>query len=852
MPPATQLLRAVLALLGSGAVLATLVLPSLAPEQVGPVAPAVTATTAATSPTAAPAPKGIVFTDTREVVINTAQLQAQGGKIIVQLRNADPDGIIQVQLTLLGLATQSGATDSVIESSRPKGPSAPVNIAGRRTEQAELVFSLDELKKPPGPVPGNYQGVLLAEWTRIDGAGKPLQGALGEPLQRTFTLRVPGAILDEQRDKVTLTGVAYWPSVFQPVVPSVFWVGGIGVLLLWLFLLGARWREALKRFRDWFTSGATWIRVGTFGLVAGLVLLAMGMGIELSRRPDWKEPVTLASQRLLDVPARGGIQLGTVSSADGTIGRVVRDGNQIRVQDLVRAGKYEGKLSLQPGTEGAATAPVIALIADWWIWAVGTIAVGVLAGYLVTRYFRERRGVMRQRIRAAELWRQVVDAENRFQQAHADQPYASNTMIEVARQWITQVGGTAPDADPSATSRLSKLEVYITRFNLMRAEFVALADLEAEVWRRIERQSRTFRVERSEVAALQNAEKALERRDFPFPDDDAAQVEVRRKEVERAVVWLGDLLQQANHIANEHDVVADRFLDSPPGGGTPPNPPQPQKVREAVEKFREKGAHLLRVPRRDDTTLFTAAEQVEEAYREILQARAEGGATNDPPPPPRRVGAVPGDLGDGSREVAGDASRPPLIISASAAEGTTLPIRPTPISLDSLERISPKPDGGLDTDDLIEFSATVDLTRPQTLPTYVFWDFGDGSAPARQVVRAGKESETLAIRHRFAAGGEYTVKLTDAGGNPLAMHPLTVSSSPGRSARLLSAFRLTEWPMTLVSGLLTVGAGFLLLYHANPQWGAAQDYLKAFLWGAVLSEGLRYVTGIVTHQGPSA
>jgi hypothetical protein len=58
--------------------------------------------------------------------------------------------------------------------------------------------------------------------------------------------------------------------------------------------------------------------------------------------------------------------------------------------------------------------------------------------------------------------------------------------------------------------------------------------------------------------------------------------------------------------------------------------------------------------------------------------------------------------------------------------------------------------------------------------------------------------------------------------------------------------------MTIITGLLAVSSGLLSLYFANPAWGTPKDYLEALLWGAVVSEGLKYVNSIVSRVWPAA
>ena len=58
--------------------------------------------------------------------------------------------------------------------------------------------------------------------------------------------------------------------------------------------------------------------------------------------------------------------------------------------------------------------------------------------------------------------------------------------------------------------------------------------------------------------------------------------------------------------------------------------------------------------------------------------------------------------------------------------------------------------------------------------------------------------------------------------------------------------------MTMATGVLAVFSGLLLLYSTSATWGSPSDYLKALLWGSVVSEGIKQVTALVARTGPAA
>ena len=78
------------------------------------------------------------------------------------------------------------------------------------------------------------------------------------------------------------------------------------------------------------------------------------------------------------------------------------------------------------------------------------------------------------------------------------------------------------------------------------------------------------------------------------------------------------------------------------------------------------------------------------------------------------------------------------------------------------------------------------------------------------------------------------------------------ASPTGAVSQMRAAFQRMDRQMTLASGMLAVFSGLLVLYSTSPAWGAPGDYLKAFLWGSVVSEGVKAVTALVARTGPSA
>ena len=72
------------------------------------------------------------------------------------------------------------------------------------------------------------------------------------------------------------------------------------------------------------------------------------------------------------------------------------------------------------------------------------------------------------------------------------------------------------------------------------------------------------------------------------------------------------------------------------------------------------------------------------------------------------------------------------------------------------------------------------------------------------------------------------------------------------SAAAWRRFLAQERQMTMATGVLAIFSGLILLYFASPTWGTPGDYLKALLWGSVVSEGVKQVTALVARTGPAS
>jgi hypothetical protein len=128
--------------------------------------------------------------------------------------------------------------------------------------------------------------------------------------------------------------------------------------------------------------------------------------------------------------------------------------------------------------------------------------------------------------------------------------------------------------------------------------------------------------------------------------------------------------------------------------------------------------------------------------------------------------------------------------------------------------------------DLNQWLATLKLKDDQPPPEIPVPPITPGppaQAPAQPIAPAGKEDAAIArVLSRIV--------------------PASVSQR----------FRRVDRQMTLAAGLIAGFSGLLALYSTSPTWGTPADYLKALLWGSVVSEGIKTITALVAKSGLSA
>ncbi len=762
--------------------------------------------------------RSVVFLDERDLTVDFDRILQQERRLTVGIRNNDSKGAQKVELRLVGIVPQVGDPDSKLIKVVPD--SVVKELASGQAADFDLTF-----KEGARPTSGTYEGVLVAMGESGELARRKLILQIKE-VTSTSSTQTPAvkpedpsriALLPERLKSLTLSGTNFLPSLISQLTPAFFFVG-VTLILLWAVLKGIRKTDRNGQIRALREVGSLLAMVWFV-----LIFLEWGKIIE----PPGFHKVEIQSIPLLS--QTGDATLGIVAASDGDLGKLARENDQLVVKGIEHAGKYEGSMPFGTNKDFA----VIVNVADWWPYAILTIGLGVLLGYGVVNYYKLRRGIDEQNVRATKLWKKIIDDESYYQHDHNSRPYAVARMVELAQEWIALVqADLSASKTDDAKNRLDRLETYANLFARLRVDVDDLFNLEQEVKGRIQEQD--FDLKIGSVNSLNKVKDLfilLNSNPFRFSPngaetEQADKLKAIQTQVPPLVSWLREL--RDTHILIAKTLKWARELEDASTSNW--TQPQKDKLAEQIDKIEKAGFKALT---REQTDLVTCRTETQDAYLVIRNLQEE--------------------VEKGFGDILIPKEKAHLIFAAPALSAPEPEALPKSWLCNVMSFDGEKTDCSGDSDDLFTFTALVQFKKPLVSEKSYRWDFDDSSAPVTHTIPAGTVGNVdLKISHRFGAGGKYNVTLLDESGNSRGRWQAMVSLGMGRWERALSAFKFAEQKMTLITGLLTVGSGFLTLYYASPTWGAPADYLKAFLWGSVISEGLKYVSNLVGRLWPAS
>jgi hypothetical protein len=831
-------------------------------------------------------PTSIEFMDKGKLTVDLKWLmdrpESEKGKLPIWIHNSTTE-TQKVRLSLEGFVPTLSTAPYAdkLEDLRP--PSPEQELAPGATEPITLDFKA-------------FTTAVFSETTSFPGVLVATSHPGGDVIRREFELKVevtkdePPKVLGlgdlpKDLERLTFPGTNYLPSIFNPLYPAVFWF----VVAILLLLLARRlpWKTPTEG-----TKTLGWIFVGLVVVVA--MALAVGrITKKIGTGPEWgmvvvkpiKMPVSAELKTAEEEEPEGeeyaaesasapattptpthGMPVGVVT-ADDRVATVVKHDDRLEVVGITRAGKYESKIDLLPGDDDKAEVSFTVNVADWWLFAFVAIALGVVVGYGLTKYYSQEQSSKRHRTRYCKLWQQAASIESLFLERNSGCPQAGYTIMRLFQQWIDEKIEVRISGGEFEKSKelLDKMESYIDQFAVFLRKLEKLYSLRSTLIQQFDKHyaDPVAGSVINDVPAYELAGETLRGSPFVFPRDGLAGIAEDEdgkalKEIADKVdtqtglleLLIGALQDIDKWIA--HAEKAKETVDS-------------DKLRPKIDALKEHGRTALQQ---------TATTEIENARRAAQKVHDE-------------IVRLIIDTIAAEIKAAEDRGVQPMMISPlrimlesfAAEEKEELRKRaerepePTPPAVSSIrwQVWTPDDDGPSsddrcigDSNDLFTFSADIKVPSEGTDDFRVRWRFSkvskDGTTKRVTEIETSNlvkvtEDMVLQTRHRFGKSGLYEVAIQDGKGKFLgAPREVRIQPEQGRWERLLVEFRVTETQMTFISGILAVSTGLLTLYSPTPTWGAPADYLKAFLWGSLVSEttkaGAKVVTSLVQRKWP--
>jgi hypothetical protein len=816
---------------------------------------------------AAAEPGPVVFVDQRPLAVDLDALRKSGG-LEVTVRNTS-DVEQAANLRVVNLAAAAGETDPVIRGLFPAaGVTKAIPAGGEETLLLPAQLSADA-----APKSGTYTGVVTASGGRGDLDRRDLTITVKET---TESPSQGSRLAAEGIPDVTLTATNFIPSIFMPLGPALFAFALIALLLTLIFwsslstLLRSLAIAALVAlgvssfFLETFgsdPSASSALHYTQYGLLfAGGAAIVVGLWGPLRR---WKPVVVGVGAALLiatalvatkndeledgpathliaskSIPVAAGQSTGFVGVAvtqDSDIAELNVSGSEtsgtgaeLRALGLDRAGAYTGKIDLSQGVEGGEAKATIN-VRDWWPWALITLALGVGLGYLVRRYFEERRPRLLAERDANREWQRISDADSEWQYRADGKPYLTYTWIPLAQAWRAEIDRLLADDPKKASTQIEALRTYGQGFENLRSELITLdaaAAKLAEVWNR-----NNFGItDRAHVDPLRLADGLLSGGDNLGTSVDFSAAQESLTQRRAGVAKRTELCAEARRVLLD---ILDQIETSRGVDQARAVEPQSETTAE-LEKAARRVLHAKELSDvlEAEKLVETQADALEDCANTLDEATLLALDFEDKLPAGGVIELAGARTFRLRRKLAIPEPRPAAEI-ACVRYSTTKSVTTCTGDVDDL------------------FALTARISAAESKASYrVAWDFDDRSKPLTQIAVLTDGKGDVTARHQFTDGGQRVVRLV-IDGNEIATQPIDLSevglvtSSSGR-------FNVLDRQMTLLAGLIAVGSGMLAIYFSDAAWGQPQDYLQAILWGGVVAEGVKLTGALVARVWPGS
>jgi hypothetical protein len=745
----------------------------------------------------------VSFVDVRSLTVKAETLVKQKGLgVLVHNNSAEKQA---ASIRVVGGEELEDPGAQALLSSEP----VPLSLEPGETQEATIPLGKGE----PAPTAGTYPLLLVAG------------GASGPVSRRELTISAGGgvapkadrgaALSPEANQDVTLVAVNYLPSPLS----GLSWLSLAAGLLAGVALFVV-WGSASRRVR--LLIFATGVLLVTIGSVHGFnSRLSAGKSFHaIASRPL---PVAIGSHQGT---------VGTPSSESGQLARLAVEGERMRPQNLSHAGSYKGPYDLAPEVDekGGGTATVN--VRDWWPWAVLALALGVLIGYLLRRWYQRQRPETKLKLRRERLAVRVAAGDEAFGKEAAGTPYEGLSIERRLAQRLAEIDAKIEEGDAKAADAIAELDAYVSRFARLRATMPSI--LAAK--QRLEKQvgEERFGVPDGEVELYSQLDEALAMRvDSADPDSDG-------KILENAQKRLDEVRQLAESAAKLHSRLVVQLRGVEKAVSDHPTGELADRLKPFALAFRKLGGELLRAPGPDAIkAVDAAARQKWTEFSELLQ-----GATAPPPVVRLRNWAA-----------VADAYVPP-------AEGDDV----------SLETQGPPPPGALEGKSTVDYEVLappgesqqavhrddelmIRLVAPSGVGAGVTGfelDMGEGTRVDRVCVEPHLgPAEAIAAR-RIEDGGHHELRVRALPGRePVETVPIVVDPK-SRVEAIEEGLARIDRLMGRLAFVLAVGSGLVALYVSDAAWGESADYLAAVLWGGTAAEGVKLAGAIADRAWPGS
>jgi hypothetical protein len=754
----------------------------------------------------------IAFLDNRDLTANYNEAITDNGittlTIETTIFNSDPNNAQKVELRLEGLdpTISDPVQNDILEI--PK------------LDYANLKLTITFHQRPKTDT---YQGVLVV-----------ISSPNGNIIRKNFVLKVPSpkasptpsgvSYKADPMDTLTFKGRNLYPSIINPLQPFLIFVGIISfilvcVIFIGFFTYGFRTQFSFKRWLCFISL----CLLSVFCLLWGFSIYK-GLLIEPNPNKISIEPIPLATNE--DPPT----SIGLVAGNQDELGSVIQNKDQLVVTGIQHAGQFTGKAKL-PSSQTSLTTTVY--ISDAWIWALGTIVLGVSLGFFITTYYSNRESEKAKRD-AAQVWEYVAQKVSQIHARTYNQAQDEMLRDSVTKNIMTWLERHNNDSKhetyEKSNTRLDNFKKYFNEFsgNLDGLEEIKekfrilnfkIKDKVNEIKIKLQIQNKW------DIKSVQEVEDQINSNElFSFELDYVGnnnnsdshknitnKLNENLSKLEKLVISLYSLVSASNDLLslpedNRKGII--KQLENLPETGIENS----DVFIEYLKKIMDDISKLVTMIRGSTLGLVSAESYVNRGKSAYID---EIVVINKPIVP-----AVPTSTIDTTKPVI------KVIVS-----------KPTWLKAE----ISSK--SKYNVNDYFQF---VSMNLVITQGNYL-WDFDDETPLERAVVNPNSNIVTY---HVFLKSGSHTVKLLDEMGITIAEKEVNISG-PGYWVYISRYMNLNDRQMSTIVGLVAVGSGFLALYFKNPFWGTYQDYLAALLWGAIGSQGLKYVANIVNKVLPT-